>query len=851
MRRRALTPLLAAAALLGSAALPASAAAAPPSAAWRLAATPMPANLAPGTDVEYLLVATNLGAKATEGPYEVNAELPEGVIPTEAVAKNEDPLGSKDPECEVELATRHVRCAAAGGAEEALGSSWIVKVTIYAHVEATASGQVEIQASVQGGGGGEVSASASTPIGTQAVPFGFTEALRAPATQAEGEASRAAGSHPYQLSVGLGFPTKRVGQELIGTEHPRDIRIDLPRGLLGNPAASAELCTEVELTAEEPGCPDESQVGTVLLTSLFAGAESGGEGTAITAVYNLPLYNMVPPPGAPAELAFNAAEAGIFVHAIAHLQNGSDYHAYTTTDDILALGAHPVFNVQTQIWGDPSSEAHAEIRGVCLYTGKNSKGQPCAIPDRETPFLTLPGECPSQPLRFEAFAKSWEHPETTHASPYESADLQGKGVAPEDCGALSFEPQIEARPTSLETDSPTGLDFALHQPQQGPEAEPLAAPATAILKDATVSFPEGMSVNPSQATGLEACSEAQIGYEGRGEAGEPLFSGAPQGCPEAARIAAVTAASPLLAQYDEATHEPLRDPETGRAIPRALSGSVYLAEPFANPFGSLIAAYLSIEDEKTGIRAKLAGEGQLDPNTGRLSVRFPHSPELPVEDFQVSVFGGDRGAFVSPPSCAPHQTTSELVPWSAPEGPTAHPTDSFAPSAAPGGGPCPSSASQMPNAPAFSAGTTPPEAGKYATLLFRLARQDGSQRFLRVEATLPGGLLAKLAGVPQCSDAEIAKAKAREAPNKGADRARRPQLPGFLSAGHGQGRRRCGPPPLHDHRAGLPRRPLQRRAALGCRPRPGAGRAFRPGRRGDSRGALPRTRKRHRARRLG
>jgi hypothetical protein len=790
MTRRALIPLLGLA-LLGSAALPAAAAAAPPSAAWRLAVTPMPSNLAPGTDVEYLLVATNVGGAATEGPFEVSAELPEEVIPTEEpVAKNLDPLATEDPECQV--LAQHLSCATAGAPDEALGPGWLVKVTIYAHVQAGASGEAGIQASAQGGGGKEVSASASSPISAQAVPFGFAEALSAPALQAEGEAATLAGSHPFQMSIGLGFPTKLVGAELIGTEHPRDIRADLPRGLLGDPAATSALCTEAELTSEaseeEGGCPEGSQVGMVVLTTLLAGAESGGNGKAINTVYNLALYNMVPPPGAPAELAFNAAEAGIFVHLLAHLQNGSDYHAYTTSNDILALGAHPVFSVQTQIWGDPSAGVYDRIRGECQGTGSHynpttKEFEPCPVDPRETPFLTMPGDCPGSPLRFEAFADSWEHPATIRESSYESADLQGESVAMQGCGALPYEPQIQARPTTLGTDSPTGLDFALHQPQQGPEAQPLAGRATATLKDATVAFPPGMTVNPSQATGLEACAESEIGYEGQGKAGEPLFSGSPQGCPEASKIATLSAASPLLAQYDEANHTPLRDPETNETIPRTLAGSVYLAKPFANPFDSLIATYLAIEDPKTGIIAKLAGEGRLDPATGQLSVRFPQSPELPIEDVQVSVFGGDRGALISPPTCVSQQTTSGLVPWSAPEGPTAHPTDAFTPTSAPGGGPCPSTEADMPNAPAFSAGTSPPQAGKYATLLFHLARPDGSQRFSRIDTTLPSGLLARLAGVAQCSDADLAKAKSREAPNKGATELADPSCPAASELG--------------------------------------------------------------------
>jgi hypothetical protein len=781
VRARALLALAAVAALALALAAPAGAA---PSAAWKLVVTPMPSNFAPGAEVEYLLIATNVGGGPTTGSYEVSADLPSGVVPSEVTGVNEDPLSTADLSCAI--AAQHVSCAGAGGPEEALGSSRTLVIKVQAHVDPGVSGQGEVQATVAGGGGGQASATAITPFSAQVAPFGFFEALTAPANDAEGNPAKLAGSHPYQMTLGFGFPTERIGKELISTEHPRDVRIELPRGMIGNPAATELLCTEAELTSE--ACPEESQVGIASVTTLIAGA--GTDGPSFDA-----LYNMVPPPGSPAAFGFDAAGVGFFIHSIAHVRNGTDYSVYATTNDLLALGGHPVFNAQVQLWGDPSGDAHETVRGACRSDGKNPKkgNQPCSIDNQETPFLTLPGDCPGNPLSFKAFADSWESPGAFKETSYESADLQGAPVFTEDCGALAFAPTIKAQPTNLSTDSPTGLNVDLHQPQQGPEADPLAAPATAILKDTTVTFPAGLAVNPSQATGLEACTESQIGFEGKGEeAGELDFTEAPQSCPEAAKIANLTASSPLLVQYDEATHKPLRDPQTGRRIPRVLSGSVYLAEPFANPFGSLIATYFSIEDPKTGIVAKLAGEGQLDPATGQITFRVLHSPELPVEDFHVSVFGGDRGAFVSPPTCTPQQAGAELVPWSAPEGLPAHPTDSFTPTAAPGGGPCPAEEAQMPNSPALSAGTLSPVAGTYSPLLFRLSRQDGSQRFARVQATLPAGLIAKLAGVGQCSEAEIAKARSREAPNQGAAEIADPSCPassqvGTVTVGAGAG----------------------------------------------------------------
>jgi hypothetical protein len=98
----------------------------------------------------------------------------------------------------------------------------------------------------------------------------------------------------------------------------------------------------------------------------------------------------------------------------------------------------------------------------------------------------------------------------------------------------------------------------------------------------------------------------------------------------------------------------------------------------------------------------------------------------------------------------------------------------------------------MPNAPKLSAGTLNPAAGAYSPLIFKLSREDGTQRLAKIETTLPSGLSAKLAGVAQCSEAEIAKAKAREHPDQGALEQADPSCPaasevGVVNAGAGAG----------------------------------------------------------------
>ena len=702
--------------------------------------------------------------------------LPPEVVPVEAKGKDSD-FEAPKPLCEFDALTRKARCKATTPIGP--GNRLIAEVTLEA---SGAKRTVDLQATMSGGGTTQ-QASATFPALVQAEPisFGFLPGFSAPANNADGSAALLAGSHPYQQTVDFGFPTKKVGDALTNDGHARNFTIELPRGMVGSPAASADLCTEVELTSEA-GCPGKSQLGVTGVTTLLG--EAG-----FNALFTNELYNMVPPPGYPAEIATDVAGVGVFVHILITVGSGHEYRIATNVRDVIAFGQQPIFAVQAEAWGDPTSPAHDSFR------------EP--LPPGEIPLLTMPGDCPGKPLDFLAHTDSWEEPSPPNpqrGAEYQSEDLEGHPVSLAGCEALSYEaeepepeepvePTIEAKPTTNLTDSPSGLEFDLHQPQQGPQPEALEGHATATLKDAVVSFPAGLAVNASQAAGLDACSETQVGYEGKDEEGKLRFSEAPQGCPEAAKLGTITATSPALVIRNE-EHEV--EKEAGRPVLEALHGSIYLARPFANPFNKLVGVYLVVEDEKTGIHAKLAGEGELDSQTGQITTRFRENPELPLEDIKVSLFGGPRGAFITPPTCTTYTTRANLTPWSAPQASEVSVTSAFKPSATPVGGPCPTAESQLPNTPHLQAGTLSPSAGKYSPLLFKLSREDGTQRLGKIEAALPTGLLAKLAGVGQCSEADIAKARSREAPEMGALERTDPSCPatsevGTVTAGAGAG----------------------------------------------------------------
>jgi len=782
-RRSASLLVLVSLCLAALSAMPAAASAFGP-AKWKSRWASEPTNFIAGKEGRYLLLATNVGSSPANGAIKLTDNLPGGLELKGAGIRSNDP-GTPKSQLTCTSPPPEVRCEVEGPVHP--GRTLFLEVELSAEAALPDPSTRTNLVRIEGGGADTSAVSTTTTISAAPAPFGFLpglEGFAAPAIEDDGAAAIQAGEHPYGLITDLGFPTVERGGVLASSGHPRDIHVDLPPGVLGNPAATPVLCTEAELITENgPGCPLASAVGVATATTQL----SGGFGLEPNAS---PLYNMVPPPGAPAVFGFDAVGAGIFPHIIAKLRSDGDYGVTGEANDVIARSGNPIFAASIELWGDPAAKEHDYSRGNCLFANE-PKPEDCEVKAGEqtgTAFITLPGSCESRP-RFLAHAVSWEEPEPAQVpeAEYESADLSGAPAPLGNCAALEFKPQIRARPTTNHAESPSGFEFELTQPQQNQ----LGAPAAATLRDLSVTFPPGLQVDAASADGLGACAPAQIGLlTGVGQS-PAHFSRGPAACPDAARIGSVAARTPLLGEYD-ASHRLERDPETGQPISRALHGSLYLAKPFDNPFGSLIAIYLTIEDPQSGTFVKLASKVTPSPITGQLRTTLTESPQLPVEDVKVSLFGGSRAALQTPAACGSHQSSSTLVPWSAPEGPTAHPGDAFQINAAPDGGPC-----ANPAAASLDAGTLSPVAKSYSPLLFKVSRPDGSQRFGSLEATLPPGLSAKLAGVGQCSDAQIAAALARSRSGDGALERANPSCPassrvGTITAGAG-----AGPTPLY------------------------------------------------------
>jgi hypothetical protein len=362
------------------------------------------------------------------------------------------------------------------------------------------------------------------------------------------------------------------------------------------------------------------------------------------------------------------------------------------------------------------------------------KVPPCSVSSHVPPrgaFLTLPTRCSGQNITSYA-VDSYEEPGAflSNGEPDIFGDphwlTNGFETPPfTACGALKFLPSITAKPTTKAAQSPTGLDFSLNIDDEGltnPEGR-----SQSDVRRAVVTLPDGMTANPSLAEGLAVCSEAELGRE-------TINSTPGQGCPEASKIGTLEVESPLVADV--------------------LKGALYVATPYENLAGdSLIGLYMVIKSPQLGILVKLPVRVEPDPQTGQLRAITDNIPQLPFDHFALHFREGGRSPLVSPPGCGTYEAEAELTPWSG-EAPVIT-TSAFSIDAGcqgPGG---------LPFHPGFAAGSVNNAAGQYSPFSMRLTRADGEQDMTRFSAKLPPGMVAKLAGTSECSDAAIAGAKTK------------------------------------------------------------------------------------------
>jgi hypothetical protein len=723
LRRVLLTLALVA---LSAVSLPVASSAAPAQAAWKLSSIVTPTKLIPGESggrSVFVLAATNVGSQPTAGTFTFADELPEGL----SLYEGGIPLISDDQFFRMfddDEASNKYACSIA--AVSCSGKTVIQpgeRLTMYVPVVVAPDAPPVVTSRISIiGGAVAASKTLQTTVSSDPPPFGI-EGMESELLDAGGDAETHAGAHPYQLSVGVQFNSELFGEESRSPENPKSISADLPPGVLLNPEATSVHCAEGQLTTN--ACPSASAVGVAHITINVIGFGS----PTIS-----PIYNMETPQGRPAELGFNAAGLGIFIHLLGHIRSDGDYELGSDTLDIPQFGN--LTGVTVELWGDPSDPSHDYRRGQCGNSGV--LGKACPTTATHTALLTMPSAC-SGPLVTKVATDSWQHRGNFISATAQTQDATGNPVGVNHCEDLPYDPVNEIRLSTDQAETGTALDFNVDFPNNGLINSSAIAEST--TKKVVVTLPEGLTINPSVGEGLGFCRPGQYKKE-------TLDSIDGEGCPSDSKLGTVHVDTPLLHQ--------------------GIDGSVYLAQqddpttsaPGAeNPFDTDIALYLVLRNSALGVLVKQALKVEADPRTGQLVTTLEGIPPLPFNHFNFHFREGARAALISPSACGKYATVAKFYPYSDPSNPKTVTSD-FEITKGVSGSPCPP-AGLPPFTPEFQAGSLNSSAKSYSPFNMRLLRHDGEQDMTKFSAVLPPGVLGKLAGISKCSDADVASAKTK------------------------------------------------------------------------------------------
>ena len=485
----------------------------------------------------------------------------------------------------------------------------------------TASGEIGVHVHLSTPGAPAIDAEKTIAVGPP-LPYGIEE-WNVPVFGGEETPQLQAGTTPSRIENTLRFTS--FSRNFLGAEPQlglkeslKDAVVHLPPGLAGNPRA-VPYCRYADFAhylANTPDCPGDTQVGVF-------------KGTVGQRALIEPLFNIEPAPGEPARFGFSFAAVPVVLDA--HLRQG-DYGI-----DVSSKNTNTTLAVQSaefEFWGVPGERRYDGIRGACAVSGgaRGGSGEECPPSIGRTSFLRLPTNCTGEPLHFPIRMNTWEHRDVFHEADYETGTV-------EDCENVPFEPELQTAATAHDVSSPTGLRATLKAPNPGfgsPDAI-----SESDIKAVKVSLSEGMTINPSQAEGLGVCSVGQ--YESAELSFHPDGT---KGCPADSKIGTVQVKTPVLEE--------------------TIPGEVFVAKPYENPFGSLLALYVVLEEPQRGILVKVAGKVDTDPRTGQITTTFENLPQLPFSSFELKLREGARAPLVTPQACGTYTTHTEFTPLGQP-----------------------------------------------------------------------------------------------------------------------------------------------------------------------------------------
>jgi hypothetical protein len=288
-----------------------------------------------------------------------------------------------------------------------------------------------------------------------------------------------------------------------------------------------------------------------------------------------------------------------------------------------------------------------------------------------------------------------------------------EGIELNECGAVPFEPGFNLVQGSTLSDKPdqVSTEFSLpHNPKGIDNSQVMAA---------SVTLPEGLTLNTAAAAGLEACTPAQARIHSEQFGTE---------CPSGSQVATATLNVPGLPDG-------------------SLTGNVYLGGPEAGPItGPPYTAYIVANSKRFGISVRLKAEVIPNETTGQLTTVVNEPPEQPFSNLSLQFNRGMLTALANPLSCGTPAGAASFHPYAAPASTkeVAFGVSVVGCGAGPG-----FTLTQLTS-------NEPSKAGAGTSYGLSIGREDGQQYLQKIKTTLPSGLLGliptlTLCGEPQAS----------------------------------------------------------------------------------------------------
>jgi hypothetical protein len=569
--------------------------------------------------------------------------------------------------------------------------------------------------------------------------FPLAETAKPALKESEEEGYRqAAGRVPYGVTD---FMVTHTGSYEKGEAVPNGVvthvRVDVAPGLATSPVAVPQ-CTVAEFTGTEapgtgfytePTCKKEGtgphNIGpnSTVIGEETATVYAGAVGFPGDVVLKGTLYNLVPPEATSTTPA-RSALYGAALELPAAFTGGAKLYVHTFVEGNVEWGEeakgtkaadyHDYFEVKV-------SPALPLIRSRQLDYGRAGNGAfitnatKCNDPRNQITHLSLEGVN----IGTEAEVKKRLEAGELELAQEEYKTLLGLN----NCGLVPFLPTTALLPETTQQDQPDGAttDLAVpHTPANEVDSSQLSA--------STFTLPEGMTLNPSAAAGLEACTTAQARIH------SPVFGVA---CPEKSKIGTVSLNVPTL-------------PEVPGGI---LTGNIYLggegeSTSIAKP---PFTVYVNAESTRYGVDVRLKALATPNETTGRVTITFTEAPEQPFSDIKLALTKGALAPVANPLTCGPATTQASFAQF-------ANPTLLASPSITPftvdsnnAGGAC---ASPPPFSLTQTTANQATNGGANTSYTLNIARGDGQQYLSQIKTTLPEGLVGLIPTVTQCGEAE-------------------------------------------------------------------------------------------------